>query len=262
MAGPRQATAALAVDVREKWFAPVGDAPAKHALGAVAFTVEPGDVVALIGPSGCGKTTLLNLVAGLDGSFDGRIDLAPGSRVAYVFQEPRLLPWRTVEDNVRLVLGRDPEEHQQVAAVLDQVGLGAAAKLYASRLSLGMARRVSLARAFVIEPGLLLLDEPFVSLDERTARRLRLLLRDLLALHRTTAILVTHDVREAVMLARRLILLSASPGRLIAEIEVPLSRAQRQDEQAVDAFRAELMARPELASLRALDDETVADVVS
>jgi NitT/TauT family transport system ATP-binding protein len=125
-----------------------------------------------------------------------------------------------------------------------------------------MARRVSLARAFVIEPGLLLLDEPFVSLDERTARRLRLLLRDLLTLHRTTAILVTHDVREVVMLARRLILLSASPGRLIAEIEVPLSRAQRQDEQAVDAFRTELTARPELASLRALDDETVADVVS
>ncbi len=118
-----------------------------------------------------------------------------------------------------------------------------------------MARRVALARAFVIEPGLLLLDEPFVSLDERTARRLRLLLRDLLAMHRTTAILVTHDLREAVMLARRVILLSASPGRLVSEIEVPLSQAERQDEKAVDRFRAGLLARSELAGLGALDDE-------
>jgi len=259
MARSRAASAALAVDIREKWFAPVGDAPAKHALGKVAFTVEPGDMVALIGPSGCGKTTLLNLIAGLDGSFDGSIDLALGCRLAYVFQEPRLLPWRTVEDNVRLVLGGDSQD-ERVAAVLAQVELGAVGKLYASRLSLGMARRVALARGFVVEPDLLLLDEPFVSLDERTARRLRLLLRDLLALHRTTAILVTHDVREAVMLARRLIFFSASPGRVIGAIEVPLSQAERRDERAVDAFRAELLARPELALLRTLEDEVAADV--
>jgi NitT/TauT family transport system ATP-binding protein len=244
--------AALTVAISEKWFPPVGDAPAKHALGEIAFAVAPGDVLALIGPSGCGKTTLLNLIAGLDRSFRGRIDLAPDRRLAYVFQEPRLLPWRTVEDNVRLVLDGGAEDDARVGAVLAQVGLGAAAKLFASRLSLGMARRAALARAFVIEPGLLLLDEPFVSLDERTAGRLRLLLRELLTLHHTTAILVTHNLREATMLARRLILLSASPGRLIGDVEVPLSESERRDERAIDAFRARLLAEHDLGALHML----------
>jgi len=244
--------AALTVAISEKWFPPVGDAPAKHALGEIAFSVAPGDVLALIGPSGCGKTTLLNLIAGLDRSFRGRIDLAPDRRLAYVFQEPRLLPWRTVEDNVRLVLDGGAEDDARVRAVLAQVGLGAAAKLFASRLSLGMARRAALARAFVIEPGLLLLDEPFVSLDERTAGRLRLLLRELLTLHHTTAILVTHNLREATMLARRLILLSASPGRLIGDVEVPLSESERRDERAIDAFRARLLAEHDLGALHML----------
>jgi ABC-type nitrate/sulfonate/bicarbonate transport system ATPase subunit len=245
--------AALTVAISEKWFPAVGDAPAKHVLGEIAFAVAPGDVLALIGPSGCGKTTLLNLIAGLDRSFRGRIDLAPDRRLAYVFQEPRLLPWRTVEDNVRLVLDGGVEDDVRVRAVLAQVGLGSAAKLFASRLSLGMARRAALARAFVIEPGLLLLDEPFVSLDEQTAGRLRLLLRELLALHHTTAILVTHNLREATMLARRLILLSASPGRLIGDVEVPLSESERRDERAIDAFRARLVAEHELGALHMLE---------
>jgi NitT/TauT family transport system ATP-binding protein len=244
--------AALTVQIDEKRFPGVGAAPAKHALGRVAFSVAPGDVVAVIGPSGCGKTTLLNLIAGLDQSFSGRIELAPDHRLAYVFQEPRLLPWRTVEDNLRLVLG-DQEDRERVRAALAQVGLAAASGLYASRLSLGMARRVALARAFVIEPGLLLLDEPFVSLDEQTAGRLRRLLRELIALHRTTAILVTHNLREAAMLARRLILLSASPGQLIAEVEVPLSEAERHDEPALDAFRARLLADYGLGELHQLE---------
>lgn len=246
--------AALTVDINEKWFAPVGDAPAKHALGEIAFSVAPGDVVAVIGPSGCGKTTLLNLIAGLERSFSGRIDLAPERRLAYVFQEPRLLPWRTVEDNVRLVLGAgEDDQEDRVRAVLAQVGLASASRLFASRLSLGMARRVALARAFVIEPGLLLLDEPFVSLDEQTAGRLRQLLRDLLAMHDTVTILVTHNLREAVMLAGRLVVLSASPGRLIGEVDVPLSEGERRDEQAIDAFRAKLLAEHQLGELDELD---------
>jgi NitT/TauT family transport system ATP-binding protein len=244
---------ALTVTIREKWFPPVGDAPAKHALGAIAFSVAPGDVLALIGPSGCGKTTLLNLIAGLDRSFSGRIDLAPDRRLAYVFQEPRLLPWRTVEDNVGLVLDGGEEDERRVRAVLAQVGLTSASRLFASRLSLGMARRAALARAFVIEPGLLLLDEPFVSLDEQTAGRLRRLLQDLMAMHRTTAILVTHNLREAAMLARRLIVLSASPGRLVGEVEVPLSETERHDERAIDAFRARLLGEYQLGELSKLE---------
>jgi len=251
-------TAALTVEIRAKWFPPVGEAPAKLVLGEVAFAVAPGDVLAVIGPSGCGKTTLLNLIAGLDQAFDGRIDLAPDRRLAYVFQEPRLLPWRTVEDNVRLVLRDGEEDDDRVREVLAQVGLTSAGKLFASRLSLGMARRAALARAFVIEPGLLLLDEPFVSLDEQTAGRLRLLLRDLLTLHHTTAILVTHDLREAVTLAQRLILLSASPGRLIVEIDVPLSETERQDEQAINAFRTWLLAEHGLGALHELESPLAA----
>jgi ABC-type nitrate/sulfonate/bicarbonate transport system ATPase subunit len=245
--------AALTVAIKEKWFPPVGDAPAKQALGEVAFSVAPGDVLALLGPSGCGKTTLLNLIAGLDRSFRGRIDLAPDRRLAYVFQEPRLLPWRTVEDNVRLVLDGKETDQGRVRAVLAQVGLSSASSLFASRLSLGMARRAALARAFVVEPGLLLLDEPFVSLDEQSAGRLRGLLRDLLAMHHTTAILVTHNLREAAMLAHRLVLLSASPGRLIGEVEVPLSESERQDERAIEAFRARLLADHELGELHKLE---------
>jgi NitT/TauT family transport system ATP-binding protein len=246
-------TAALTVTIREKWFPPVGDAPPKQALGEIAFSVAPGEVVAVIGPSGCGKTTLLNLIAGLDGAFAGRIALAPGRRLAYVFQEPRLLPWRTVEDNIRLVLEGEDEDDARVRAILAQVDLAAAGSVFASRLSLGMARRAALARAFVIEPGLLLLDEPFVSLDEQTVAKLRLLLLDLLALHHTTAILVTHNLREAAMLARRLILLSASPGRLIGEVEVPLSQAERHDGRAIEAFRAKLLAQYELGELDRLE---------
>src|SRR5690606_28551559 len=124
-----------------------GDAPAKQALGPVAFSVAPGDVVAVIGPSGCGKTTLLNLIAGLDRDFRGRIELAPDRRLAYVFQEPRLLPWRTVEDNVRLVLAGGAQDDARVRAVLAEVDLSSASSLFASRLSLGMARRAALARA-------------------------------------------------------------------------------------------------------------------
>jgi ABC-type nitrate/sulfonate/bicarbonate transport system ATPase subunit len=245
--------AALTVAIREKWFAPVGDAPAKQALGEITFSVAPGDVVAVIGPSGCGKTTLLNLIAGLDRGFVGRIELAPDRRLAYVFQEPRLLPWRTVEDNVRLVLDGGEGDHDRVRAILAQVGLASVSRLFASRLSLGMARRAALARAFVIEPGLLLLDEPFVSLDEQTVAKLRVLLLDLLALHHTTAILVTHNLREAAMLARRLVLMSPSPGRLVGEVEVPLSEAERHDERAIEGFRAKLLADHEFGDLHELE---------
>ena len=211
-----------AIDIRGlSLIFPTPDAPVV-ALSNVDLSVKRGEFVSFIGPSGCGKTTLLNLIAGLDRSFEGRIDPTPGRRLAYVFQEPRLLPWRTVEENVRLVLAGGADDDARVRAVLDRVGLTSASKLFASRLSLGMARRAAVARAFVIEPGLLLLDEPFVSLDEQTAARLRVLLRDLLALHHTTAILVTHNLREAAMLAHRLILLSAAPSHVLDDIDVTL----------------------------------------
>jgi ABC-type nitrate/sulfonate/bicarbonate transport system ATPase subunit len=234
--------AALTLEIGEKRFLPVGDAPAKLVLKQLRLAVEPGETVALIGPSGCGKTTLLNIVAGLDSEFSGRLRLAPGTRIAYVFQEPRLLPWRTVEDNLRLVLDGDLDVDARIAAALAEVGLEGTGKVFASRLSLGMARRVALARAFAIRPDLLLLDEPFVSLDEPTAHRLRLLLLDLLAAHATTAIFVTHNLREAIMVAHRILFLSSSPAHVVAEEGVGLGKAERGDEAAIETYRSRLLA--------------------
>lgn len=234
--------AALTVDIEAKAFPPLGRAPAREVLDRVRFEVGPGETVAIIGPSGCGKTTLLNLIAGLDRDFAGRIKGTSGARLAYVFQEPRLLPWRTVAQNLALVLPEALETRARISRALTEVGLEASADVYASRLSLGMARRAALARAFVVEPSLLLLDEPFVSLDEPTAYRLRLLLLDLLERRRTAALFVTHNLPEAIMLAHRLVFLGGSPARLLADRRVRLDAAARRDPLAVEAFRQRLLA--------------------
>jgi NitT/TauT family transport system ATP-binding protein len=196
----------------------------------------------MLGPSGCGKTTTLRIVLGLDEDFSGAI--SPNlrqARLAAVFQEPRLLPWRSVEQNIRLAL---PAElaGKDLSPVLDAVGLGGFRNSFPGELSLGMARRAALARAFVVRPHLLLLDEPFVSLDEPTAHRLRLLLLDLLATHATTAVFVTHNLREAIMVAHRLLFLSSSPAQLVAETRVDFGREERGDEAAIEACRSRLLA--------------------
>lgn len=232
---------ALAVELRRKRFPAVGEAPAREALGPVRFTVRAGERVAIVGPSGCGKTTLLNIVAGLDLDFEGRVE-RPAPPIGYVFQEPRLLPWRTVEDNLRFVLGEVPDAAERIARALAEVELPDVAPVYASRLSLGMARRVALARAIVVRPSLVLLDEPFVSLDQPTGERLRLLVLGLLERHAITALLVTHDLREAVMLAERILVLSGSPGRLLGELEVALEPAARRDPKAVESEHLRLRA--------------------
>jgi len=231
----------LLVELRGKRFPPVGSAPARQALGPLRFSVRKGERVAIVGPSGCGKTTLLNLVAGLDPDFEGRIE-RPAPPIGYVFQEPRLLPWRTVADNLRFVLGDVPDAEARIARALAEVELPDAAPVYASRLSLGMARRVALARAIVVRPSLVLLDEPFVSLDQPTGERLRLLVLELLEKHAITALLVTHDLREAVMLADRILVLSVSPGRLLGELVVALAPAARRDPEAVEAEHVRLRA--------------------
>ncbi len=239
--------AALTVTITGKTFPAVGAAASRHVLDRLHFSVEAGETVVLTGPSGCGKTTLLNIIAGLDARFDGRIEMPEETRIGYVFQEPRLLPWRTVEDNLRLVLrGSEAEVERRVREVLAEVGLADAHHVYASRLSLGMARRVAIARAFVVRPTLLLLDEPFVSLDEPTAARLRRLLLELLAAHRVTTLFITHNLREAIMLADRLVFLSESPARIVAEVPVPLDRAARADEAAIEDFRTRLGELPAL----------------
>jgi NitT/TauT family transport system ATP-binding protein len=255
--------AALSVEIAAKRFPALGSAPARLVLDRVRLEVGPAETVAIIGPSGCGKTTLLNLIAGLDRDFEGRVETAPGAKLAYVFQEPRLLPWRTLEENLALVLPEEPETGARIARALAEVGLEGHAAVYASRLSLGMARRAALARAFAVEPSLLLLDEPFVSLDEPTAQRLRLLLLALLERHGTAALFVTHHLTEAIMLAQRLVFLGAAPARIVAEREVALSDAARRDPLAVETFRQRLLAEDRaLTALLAAPGEAASELVA
>lgn len=207
--------------------------PPKAVLRAIRLEVPRHQVVALVGPSGCGKTTLLNLVAGLDDRFTGTIHRPPG-RLAVVFQNPRLLPWRTVAQNLALALPPDtPDLDGRIDAMLEAVGLAGQRDVFPNHLSVGMQRRVAVARAFLVEPALLLLDEPFVSLDAATAERLRDLLRDLLARRPATVLLVTHDLREAIALADRLVFLGGSPAGIIRDVAVDLPR---RDAAAVEAF--------------------------
>ena len=233
----------LDLDIDQKTFPAAGAAPAKLVLEAVRLTLEPGERVALLGPSGGGKTTLLNLVAGLDADYAGSLSTTEPCRIGYVFQEPRLLPWRTVRDNLRLVVADRGGDREPAAVdrLIAEVGLEDAASSFASRLSLGMARRAAIARALVIEPELLVLDEPFVSLDPATATRLRLLLLDALDRRHTAMLFVTHELGEAVMLAERIIVLAGQPGRIRGTFEVALAPGDRRDPERVDARRRAML---------------------
>lgn len=240
-------TPALIADIREKRYARARGTKSHVALAGLSVQVAAGEFVALFGPSGCGKTTFLNIVAGLDRDFAGEVRLGPHpdgrpARVGYVFQEPRLLPWRTVYENIALVLpphGADTV----VKDMLQAVGLAKAQDLYPLQLSVGMSRRVAIARAFAIEPDLLLMDEPFVSLDHDTVEQLRDLLLKLWNARPTTVLFVTHDMREALVLADRLVLLSGSPGRILADVPVSLARDRRQSSSEIERLRDETLRR-------------------
>jgi len=209
-----------------------------EAVRGLDIAVPAGGFTALIGPSGCGKTTSLRILAGLDHDYEGRVVLAPGARIGFVFQEPRLLPWRTVEENVRLVLD-DPRGFDP-GPLFAELGLDEMARRYPTELSLGLARRVALARALAIRPDVLLLDEPFTSLDETTAGRLRQLVLAAWARYRPTTLMVTHNVREALQLAERIVLLAPRPSRVVAEIPLETPHAER-DEAWVEARRTDLV---------------------
>jgi len=193
-------------------------------LRDIAFTLAHGEVGAFVGPSGCGKTTMLRIVAGLDTEFDGAVTRPPGA-IGMVFQEPRLLPWRTVDDNIRLIAPHVDEA--KLAALFDTLGLATHRAHFPGELSLGLARRVALARAFAVEPRLLVLDEPFTSLDQPLAVRLRDELAMLVDRRPVTTLLVTHDLDEAARLADRLFLLSARPAHILAEVPIQQPRAAR-----------------------------------
>ena len=203
------------------------------AIAGVDLTIGPGEFVSLLGPSGCGKSTMLKLIAGLAAPSSGTIDWpqstydalgTPEPALGFVFQEPTLLPWRTVADNVHLPLmlasagKRDAKE--RVENVLELVGLSAFADSYPRQLSGGMKMRVSIARALVTRPKILLMDEPFAALDEITRIKLNDDLLELFARQGLTVIFVTHSVYESVYLSNRIVVMSSCPGRISADIPI------------------------------------------
>jgi NitT/TauT family transport system ATP-binding protein len=231
----------LVVRVRQKRY----PGATRPALEALEMSAGAGEIVGIVGPSGCGKSTLLGIIAGLDRAFEGSVEVdgqaingAAGGQTAPVrlgmmFQASRLMPWLTILDNLRLVLGRDPAATAHARRLLSDVGLEEAADTYPGRLSGGMQRRVALARAFAVEPELLLLDEPLVSLDAPTASRLRRQLVELWQGTRPAVLYVTHELREALAVADRVLFLTPGPGRVVLELLVGLARPREPGDAAV-----------------------------
>jgi NitT/TauT family transport system ATP-binding protein len=217
------------------------------AIAEVDLTLEPGSFTALVGPSGSGKSTLLHIAAGLDTQYDGEFMREPENAVlACLFQQPRLLPWRTACDNVAFVLEARgisrTESRRGAGEFLALVGLAQAGNKFPSQLSGGMQQRVALARALAVDPDLLLMDEPFSALDELTAARLREELVTLCSQKQRTILFVTHDIAEACYLAERVVVMSAHPGRIVAEVSIDLPRPRRPDDPRLVEYAAQVLA--------------------
>jgi sulfonate transport system ATP-binding protein len=204
--------------VRSKYFDDI------EVLHDVAFSVSSGEVVSLVGPSGCGKSTLLRVIAALDRDIEGHARVlgqpvhVHSRHVGFIFQEPRLLPWLTVAQNVGFEWGKAGAQHPYVQELLNEVGLSAFAQAYPKQLSGGMAQRAAIARGLFTQPELLLLDEPFSAVDAFTRMRLQDLLLKIAEHHQTTLLLVTHDIDEAAYLSDRILVLAPRPGRLVGEV--------------------------------------------
>jgi NitT/TauT family transport system ATP-binding protein len=224
----------VATDIRVSFPAPAPGEPPTVALDSFSLDVAAGEVVALIGPNGCGKSTFLRVAAGLlapaAGSvvLDGDAIREPDPRIGLVFQEPRLLPWRSVADNVAwpLQLAGWPRERREsrIAELLDAVGLEEQAALRPVQLSGGLRQRAAIARSLALSPEVLLLDEPFSALDALTRERFNL---DLLRLQERTAatvVIVTHSIPEAILVADRVVVMTARPGRVAAEVRIDVPR--------------------------------------
>lgn len=217
-------------------------------LDNVTLEIGEGELVALIGPSGCGKSTLLNAVAGLIKPSGGRIEVADRTRVAYVFQHPRLLPWRNVLRNVAFGLeqrpgGRSGTATERARRAIASVNLEGHEHKYPHELSGGMQQRVALARGLAIDPQVLLLDEPFGALDALTRTYLQEELLQIVSGNGATTMLVTHDIDEALLLADRVVVMSARPGRIKTEIPVPLARGRSIDTLVADPAYPQLRSR-------------------
>lgn len=204
---------------------------ASLALDKIDFTLGQGEFVSLVGPSGCGKTTLLSIIAGLIRPTSGTVEVngqtvtAPSVQVGYMLQQDYLFPWRTIWDNALVGLELTGRVNKETKAytmhLLEEMGLADSVKRYPSQLSGGMRQRVALVRTLAAEPDILLLDEPFSALDYQTKLQLEDLVAATLSKHRKTAVLVTHDISEAIAMSDRVVILDRNPGRVRKELAIP-----------------------------------------
>ncbi|MGJ4967146.1 MULTISPECIES: ABC transporter ATP-binding protein [unclassified Bradyrhizobium] len=228
----------IAIDQLSKTYVSASGATV-HALSRISLHIKPGEFVCVVGPSGCGKSTLLRLLAGLDSYSDGRLLLdgepvaGPSRKVGVVFQAANLLPWMTVRDNVGLPLrvgGKHAPAGDRIERLLAVTGLGDFGDKYPYELSGGMQQRAGICRALARDPEILLMDEPFGALDALTRERLNLELQRIWQENRKTVLLITHSISEAIFLADRVIVMSARPGRILADLHVPIPRQRSFDD--------------------------------
>ena len=247
--------------VKKTWQAPGG--LQVEAIREVSMQVSSGEFVAILGPSGCGKSTLLELCAGLEEVSGGQILIdgekvtGPNPKAVMVFQEHSLFPWLNVEQNVTFGLKTrkvsQDERWRKGREVLERVKLVKFAKHYPHQLSGGMKQRVAIARALVGNPEFILMDEPFASLDFQTRVLMQQFLLEIWSGFKSTILFVTHQIDEAVLLADRVMVMSAAPGRVLEEVKIDLPRPRSMTDPAFNAYRVRLMAHMEREVMRAAE---------
>ncbi|WP_127495292.1 MULTISPECIES: ABC transporter ATP-binding protein [Paenibacillus] len=221
---------------------------ATHVLDNVQLSLKKQEFVSIIGPSGCGKSTLLKIAAGLDVDYEGLVQLdgidvsGPSKEKGFIFQEHRLFPWATVEKNIAADLSlKNPEVRQKVDEMIELVRLQGFEKAYPKQLSGGMAQRVAIARALVRNPQVLLLDEPFGALDAFTRNHMQESLLDIWRQNKTSMLLVTHDIDEAIFLSNRVVVMDARPGRIKAIIPVDLPYPRNRVSASFQQLRTQVL---------------------
>ena len=237
------------------------------ALQDISLAIQKDETVAIVGPSGCGKSTLLRLIAGVERPTDGKIERGTQDGrfvVGYVFQDSSLMRWRTVYDNIKLPLEvTKKHNYEKVDQLIEMIGMKGFEKAYPIELSGGMQRRVSIARAFVHEPSIVLMDEPFTGVDELTKEALQHELGTMIRNLRATAMLVTHDIEEAVFLSNRIFVMSRRPGKIVEEVPVRLP-ADRDPSMRSDLafFEAAKKIREKLLAMHAMSVDLEAGAAS
>ena len=207
--------------------------------------IPTGELLCIFGPSGCGKTTLLNIVAGLDNKFNGFITYnkkISEEKISYLFQAPRLFPWLTAQENIEFPIKKEKNCKKISNNLLEKIGLKKFANSFPNKLSGGMQRRIALARAFSTNPEVLLLDEPFISLDNKIADQLRKLLISLWKQKKPIIIFVTHDLNEAIQLSDRILFLSNLPAKILLDYKIHIKRPRKINSAAVSSLKRLLSA--------------------